>query len=300
MKIELRVWLALLVTVLTWGSAFAAIRRALPAFGPGELALLRLLFAAGALSIYGLVVRMRLPQVVDLPMIFLLGFVGFGFYYTALNFGEVKVISGVASLLIATTPIYSALLAMFFLREKMGARGWIGVVTAFAGVALIVAGQQGKMGISIEAGYIVLAAISAAFYFVLQRPLLGRYTSLELTTYSMWAGAVFTLMFLPGMIHRCQTASWQMLATAGYLGVFPAALGYVMWNYALARLPVSRVSSFLYLVPVVGLSLGWAWLGERPTLLSLCGAPVAVAGVYLVNVRKKRAAVVQPPALVEL
>jgi drug/metabolite transporter (DMT)-like permease len=295
--IETRVLLALLLTVLTWGSAFAAIKKSLEAYGPGELALLRLIFGSASLTVYGLCCRMRLPAMRDLPGIFLLGFVGFGFYYSALNFGEVKVMSGVASLLIATTPIFAALLAMFILREKMGAVGWTGVVIAFTGVALIVAGQQHSLKIGSGAIDILVAAISAAFYFVLQRSFLKRYSALELTTYSMWAGTLMTLIFLPKLIHECRTASWQMTATVAYLGVFPAALGYVLWNYALARLPVSRVSSFLYLVPVVGLTIGSIWLHEVPARLSLFGAPIAVLGVYLVNARKR--APLQVPAVVE-
>lgn len=298
--IEPRVLLAIMVTVLTWGSAFAAIKKTLPAFGPGELALLRLMFASAALAIYGLLVRMRLPARRDLPGILRLGFAGYGFYYSVLNFGEMTVISGVASLLIATTPIFAAILAMIVLKEKMGAVGWLGVVIAFAGVALIVAGQQGNLKVSRGAILILVAAVSAAVYFVLQQPFLKRYSSLELTTYSMWAGTLMAMIFLPGLIIKLRTASWQMTATAAYLGVFPAALGYVFWNYAMSRLPVSRVSSFLYLVPVVGMSIGFVWLHEVPTRLSLCGAPVAVLGVYLVNARKKRAAVGAPDVLAEV
>jgi drug/metabolite transporter (DMT)-like permease len=295
--IEPRVLLALLITVLTWGSAFAAIKKSLIAYGPGELALLRLIFGSMSLTIYGLLCRMRLPALADLPGIFMLGFVGFGFYYTALNFGELTVFSGVASLLIATTPIFAALLAMILLQERLGTTGWIGVVTAFIGVALIVAGQQKSLKISAGAVYILMAALSASFYFVLQRPFLKRYSALELTTYAMWAGTLMTMIFLPNLIHKFKNASWQMTAIVAYLGVFPAALGYVLWNYALARLPVSRVSSFLYLVPVVGLTIGSVWLHEIPARLSLLGAPVAVLGVYVVNARKRTP--LQVPALAE-
>ena len=286
-RIESRVLVALIVTVLTWGSAFSAIRVSLHAFDPGPLALLRLIFASATLVLYGLIVRMRLPALRDLPMIFLLGFVGYGFYYSALNYGEVTVISGVASLLIATTPIFAALLAMIFLHEKLRITGWIGVVIAFAGVALIVAGQQKGLGVSRDALFILVAAMSAAVYFVMQRPLLRRYTSLELTAYAMCAGMLMTLVFLPGLIRQARHVPPKMWGVAAYLGVFPAALGYVLWNYAMSRLPVSRVSSFLYLVPVVGMSIGWSILGEVPTRLSMLGAPVAVLGVYLVNARKR-------------
>jgi drug/metabolite transporter (DMT)-like permease len=282
-----RVSLALGTTVVVWGSAFAAIRLALHAFGPGEMALLRLLFASAVLAIYAALTRMHLPAVRDLPGIFLLGLLGFGFYNAALNYGEVTVQAGVASLLIATAPIFTALFAVIFLKERLRLRGWIGVLIAFTGVVLIIAGQQRHFGISRGALYILIAAISAAIYFVIQRPFLKNYSSLQLTAYSIWSGTLLILFYLPSLTVELKTASWKMTAAVAYLGVFPAALGYVLWNYALSRLPVSRVSSFLYLVPVVAMTGGWILLREMPTPLSLCGGPVAVAGVFLVNTRKR-------------
>jgi drug/metabolite transporter (DMT)-like permease len=281
-----RVYVALGGTVLIWGSAFAAIRVALHAYGPGEMALLRLLFASAALGIYAAIVRMRLPAVRDLPGIFLLGFLGFGFYNVALNFGEVTVQAGVASLLIATAPIFTALLAVILLKELLGLRGWIGVLIAFAGVVLIIAGQQGGFGISRGALLILVASLSAAVYFVIQRPFLKGYSPLQLTTYSIWSGTLLIAFYLPSLGQHCRAISWKMTAVVAYLGVFPAALGYVLWNYALSKFPVSRVSSFLYLVPVVAMTGGWVMLHEMPARLSLCGGLVAIAGVFLVNKRK--------------
>jgi drug/metabolite transporter (DMT)-like permease len=277
-------------TVLIWGSAFAAIRVALKAYHPGEMALLRLLFASAALAIYALLVRMRLPSARDLPGIFLLGFLGFGFYNAALNYGEVTVQAGVASLLIATAPMFTALLAVVFLGERMGLRGWLGVLIAFTGVALIIAGQQGRFGLNRGAFIIMIAAISAAVYFVVQRRFHRRYSSLELTAYSVWSGTLLILFYLPTLFTELRTVPWQATAVVAYLGVFPAALGYVLWNYALSKLPVSRVASFLYLVPVVAMTGGWLMLGEMPAPLSLCGGPVAITGVFLVNRRTRAAA----------
>jgi drug/metabolite transporter (DMT)-like permease len=279
--------IALGITVLVWGSAFGAIRVALKSFGPGEMALLRLLFASAALAIYAGVTRMRLPRVRDLPGIFLLGCVGFGFYNAALNYGEMTTLAGVTSLLIATAPIFAALLAVIFLNERLGLRGGLGMSIAFAGVVLIIAGQQGNFTITPGAAIILSAAISAAVYFVLQRPFLKNYSSIELTTYAVWAGTLLISFYSPGLYRELHGTSWKAVAVVAYLGVFPAALGYVLWNYALSKLPVSRVSSFLYLVPVVGMAGGWFMLHEMPRMLSMSGGPVAVLGVYLVNTRKR-------------
>ena len=70
-----------------------------------------------------------------------------------------------------------------------------------------------------------------------------------------------------------------------YLGIFPAAIAYVLWNYALARMPASLLSSFLYLSPVLASLIAWVWLGEVPALLTLVGGAIAILGVILVQTK---------------
>jgi drug/metabolite transporter (DMT)-like permease len=283
-----RVIFAVAGTILVWGFAFVAIRIAVHGgYGPGELALARSVLASIVLGIYAAATRMKLPAIRDLPGIFLLGLTGFSFYNASLNFGELTVPAGIAGLLIATIPIFTALLAVTFLKEHLGTRGWIGVLVAFAGVVLIVAGQQKSWSVSGGVVLILLSAISAAGYFTLQRPFLKRYTSLELTTFSIWAGAVLLMVFCRRLPGQVRAASWGVTAAVVYLGVFPTAAGYVMWNYAMSKLPLSRGSTYLFLMPVVALLSGIFLLKEIPTWLSLCGGPVAICGVFLVNTRKK-------------
>ena len=70
-----------------------------------------------------------------------------------------------------------------------------------------------------------------------------------------------------------------------YLGIFPAAIAYVLWNYALSRMPASLLSSFLYLSPVIASFIAWLWLGEIPALLTILGGAVAILGVVLVQTK---------------
>ena len=69
------------------------------------------------------------------------------------------------------------------------------------------------------------------------------------------------------------------------MGIFPAAIAYVLWSYALARMPASMLSSFLYLSPVLAMGIAWVWLGELPTVLTIVGGLVAVVGVILVQTK---------------
>ena len=168
--LDARMLLALGVTVFFWAAAFAGIRAALESYGPGELALLRLGVASATLALYAAVVRMRLPEVRDLPAIFAAGFLAFAVYHVGLNFGELTVSAGAASLLINTAPIFTALLATAFLEERLKALGWIGMIVSFFGATLISVGEGEGYGLDLGAIPILLAAVSASVYFLIQRP----------------------------------------------------------------------------------------------------------------------------------
>ncbi len=289
--LDARTLLALAVTLVLWSSAFAGIRAALRDFQPVHVALLRFLVASTVLGIHALVTRMRLPARRDLLSIAVLGLVGITGYHVTLNIGELTVTAGAASLLIAAVPIFSALLATVALRERLTVWGWVGIVVSFAGVALIALGEGSRSGSGFRfdpgAALILLSAMCSALYFVFQKPLLRRYTSLEFTTYSIWAGTLAMLVFLPGLPGEIGAAPLSATLTVVYLGVFPAAIAYATWNYALSRAPASIVSSFLYVNPVLTIFIAWVWLSEVPTVLALVGGAVALVGVVIVNTKGK-------------
>ncbi len=278
---------ALFTTLLFWSSAFAGIRAGLRSYQPAHLALLCFLVASAVLAVFAAVTRMRLPRRKDLPGIAALGFVGITVYHVALSYGEVTVTAGAASLLIAAVPVFSALLATIALRERLRVWGWVGILISFAGVALIAVGEGGGVRFDPGAALVMLSALSSAVYFVFQKPYLGRYRSLEFTTYSIWAGTFLMLVFLPGLPASVRSAPLDATLSIVYLGIFPAAVAYATWNYALSKAPASIVSSFLYINPVLAIFVAWVWLGEVPTPLALVGGALALVGVVLINTKGK-------------
>lgn len=283
-SIDFRIIMAIAFTLIFWASAFTGIRVGLKAYSPENLVLFRFLTASLVLLVYAIITRTPLPERKDLPALFFLGFIGITVYHLALTYGELKVTAGSASLLIASAPIFTAVLAMLILKEKIKTWGWIGILISFFGVSLVARGEGEGIRFEPAAFLILLAAISTSFYFVLQKPYLKKYSPLKIAAYTIWSGTFFQMFFSQDLFQNIKNAPTEATMAIVYLGIFPAALAYVTWAYVLSRIPASLAASYLYLSPVLAILIAWLWLGEIPFILSLVGGSLTLAGVIIVNV----------------
>jgi drug/metabolite transporter (DMT)-like permease len=271
-----------IAVVVLWASAFPAIRVAAPAFGAVGLSLARLAVASAALLALAWWTRPRLPRLRDVPLISAAAFCGMTAYQLLLNEAERTVPAGTASLVISAAPLVSLAVAVLFLGERLTVAGAIGSLVALAGVTVV---SLARAGISFGGAIalVVAATVVQGLYHPLIKPLLNRYSSLEVATYTMIAGTVMTLPLLPWGWPSVAAAGTGAWLSAIYLGLLPSALGFVLWGIAVRALPVAASTSLLYLVPGVAVLIAYLWLGELPTPGEALGGLVIVAGVILLT-----------------
>lgn len=283
-KWDFRIICAHAFTILIWGTAFPAIRMGLESYTPEHLTLLRLLIASFILLVFSCIYKLRLPDLKDIPAIFIFGALGFTIYHIALNYGEKTVNAGSASLIVSVTPIVTAILASVFMNEKMKLNGWIGGVISFIGIAFISFSQGDSIQLNSGGLFILLAAISESLFFVFQTSYLKKYGFLPFTIYTILSSTVCMLIFLPGMYTEILAAPLEVNLSVIYLGVFPTVLPYIALAYIISRAGASEATSSLYLTPITACFVAWIWLGEVPTLVSILGGGITILGIVIAHI----------------
>jgi drug/metabolite transporter (DMT)-like permease len=276
-----------LLTVFLWASAFIGIRAAGEELSPGALTLARLTIGGVLLGVVVAIRRVSWPPRADLPRLFLVGLLWFGIYNIALNAAEQRIDAGTASMVIALGPVIIAILAGLLLKEGFPRNLIVGGAIAFAGVLLIGVATSNQ-GFSAGIGSL-LAFVAACTYaggVISQKPLLARTSALMVTWLACLTGAVLCLPFLPQLIDGLSAASTRTILWTLYLGIFPTAVAFTTWGYALARSTAGRMGALTYLSPPIAVALAWLILAETPPWLAIVGGALSLAGVIF-SQRKK-------------
>ena len=289
----------MVVTVVLWASAFVGIRAIGPHFSPGSLTLGRLAVAAVVLSLLVLPQLLKtrlLPRGREWWPILAYGVMWFGGYNVALNAAEHVLDAGTSALLINVNPILVAIMAGIFLKEGFPRWLIIGSLVAFAGVALIAFGSTqssgpGERPTTDVAGVLLclLAAVLAAVSVIIQKPVLRKFPAAQATWFGILVGALCCLPFTGQLASEIQAAPLPATLGLVYLGVFPTAVAFTTWAYALSLIEAGKLAATTYLVPGTTILISWLLLNEIPTVWGLAGGVVCLVGVALTRRRSRPA-----------
>jgi drug/metabolite transporter (DMT)-like permease len=267
------------ITMVLWASAFIVIRSVGAHYSPGALALGRLVAGSLALTAIATLKPRSIPRGRPLKLVIAYGVLWFGVYAILLNAAEHHLDAGTTALLVNLGPILIAVLAGVYLKEGFP-RGLVaGLAIAFCGVATIaVATSTGRRDVT----GVLLALTTAALYavgVVLQKQALTSVDPFTATWLGCLAGAAVCLPWTGTLIKEAAVAPAEATLGVVYLGLFPTAVAFATWAYALRRMTAGRLSSSSYLVPALAVLLSWALLGEVPTVLALAGGALCLIGV---------------------
>jgi drug/metabolite transporter (DMT)-like permease len=288
---------AVVVTLALWASAFVAIRHLAHDYSAGALSLGRLTVGAVALGVVALSRGVPRPSRRDWLSVLAIGLLWFGIYNLAINQGERHVDAGTAAMLLQISPVLIALLATLFLGERF--TGWLGLglALAFTGVVLIGLSQPGGHNDLVGVGLCLLAALVYSISLVLQKPLVSRLSALHVTWLACTIGAVACLPFAGQLVHDTAAATPSDVWWVAYLGLFPTAIAFTTYAFALQHMTASSLGITTYLVPPLTIFLGWAFLGEVPPTMAYAGGALALVGVAVARRKPRAARVAAQPAL---
>jgi drug/metabolite transporter (DMT)-like permease len=271
--------IAAAVTMILWASAFIVIRSTGVHYSPGPLALGRLAAGSVALSLVAALRPRRLPRGRPLLLIIGYGVLWFGIYAILVNAAEHHLDAGTTALVVNVGPILIAVLAGIYLKEGFP-RGLVtGLVIAFAGVATIAVatstGRHDTLGVLLALGAAALYAVGV----LLQKQALRDVDPFTATWLGCLAGTVACLPYAPGLLTELRHAPGSATLGVIYLGLFPTAIAFATWAYALKRMSAGSLSSSSYLVPGIAVLLSWLFLGEVPAALAFAGGALCLLGV---------------------
>ncbi len=286
--------LLLVLMVFIWGINYPAIKRALRDFYPLSFNLPRFILASLFILFLLKVTEKSISfRRRDWLPILALALLGHTTYQLLFIYGIYHTSVSNASVIMAATPIFVALLSSFSRYERVKLLTWVGIFLSFFGIYLIVKANSGGWkleGFSYKGDFLIIGcAVCWSLYTVIAKPLLKRYSPLRLTAVSMALGTLFLIPFSIKELwqqdwHRIAPISWLTLVYSFSLAI---AIGYTIWYIGVARLGATRTSIYSNLVPVAAIFFAWLFLAERLVLEQIVGAAMVLVGVYLTRIRNR-------------
>jgi drug/metabolite transporter (DMT)-like permease len=292
---NLRANAAAAVAAVLFGASVVAVRVAVREVSPMALAFLRFGQGALVLLLALAVARRSLLHVRrrDLPYLAMLGAIFYTIFPVTFNAGMQYIPASRASLILATMPLWTVILARRAAHERLSPRQLIGVIISLVGVAVVMADRGGVSHGGSAKGdlFLVATALCGAIYNVLAKRALARYHAVTVTFYAMLFGS---MLLIPAVAATGGIAPGSMSRVTVYmvllLGVFGGALSFSLWTAALGRLSPTQVAVYINLNPLSATVLAALLLSERLSGMFVFGFIAVAAGLVIVNWTPARSA----------
>ena len=293
MNSKTKAHIAVLIANLIFGAGYAVIKTITPAYlAPYSLNVVRVVVSL--ILFWSLLLFKPSKASIDkkdIPLFILCGITG-----VAIN--QIMFVKGLSltsaihsSLLSLATPIFITIIALWLIKEKFSINKFIGLALGIGGATLLVLVkdvQSSNSSSLLGDMFVLINAVSYAFYMVIVRPLMEKYNALHVLRWVFTFGAIFILpIALPDFI----ATDWSVFGTAQWVALafvvlFVTFISYLFTVYGLQALGPSVTGAYIYTQPVFATIIAMVFAGEHFTMIKALAAVLIFSGVYLVN-RKK-------------
>lgn len=284
---------AAILSMIFWSFSFVWVKIVYEAYGPLTTVLFRLLISSGSLLIFTLATR-RLQKIQpgDLKLFFLLAFFEPFLYFMGESYGLKYVSSTIASVIVATIPLFTPIVAWYIYKERLSRTNLLGLVITFIGVSLVVFDTSfnftaSPLGVSLE----FFAVLGAIGYASVLNGISHRYNTFTIITYQNLIGAIY---FLPLWLSLelkdfCQVPFHaEAFMAIVKLSIFASTFAFILFTYSVRNLGLNKSNIFINIIPVFVAIFAYFILGDQLNVLQMIGIAIVISGLFLVQLNWKR------------
>ncbi len=281
--------MAMILAAILWSTSYIGIHTAISSYSPGALALFRYFIASiGMIPLYFIFRTKASLTKKNIILIIIGGFLGFAVCGFTLNYSQIFIDPGSASFMSSQTPIFTAILAIIFLKERLTKMMTMGFTISFIG--LIITGMSGKEipHFNFALLFLFINIISLSIFTIILKPLLKTMNAIEVIALTVWAGTFFLLIYSRELWHQLPIMPHSATIAVIYLAIFPTVIGYTAWAISLRMTSAIKTSSCFYLIPFLTTIIAFFMLRESPQPLALAGCIIALFGAILAQLNQSK------------
>jgi len=291
---------AALLSMIFWSFSFVWIKIVYEAYGPLTTVLFRLLISSGLMLVFTILSKkLQKIQAGDLKMFILLAFFEPFLYFMGESYGLKYVSSTIASVIVATIPLFTPVVAWYFYKEKLSRTNLFGLVITFFGVSLVVLDTSfnftaSPLGVALE----FFAVLGAIGYASVLKGISHRYNTFTIITYQNLIGAVFFLPFwLIFEMNDFTQVAFNVKAFGAIikLAIFASTFAFILFTYSVRNLGINKSNTFINVIPICVAVFAYLILGDQLNFHQMIGIAIVISGLFLAQINWKRFKKGTPP-----
>ena len=284
---------AAILSMIFWSFSFVWIKIVYEAYGPLTTILFRLLISTALMLVFTLLAKkLQKIQPGDMKMFLLLAFFEPFLYFMGESYGLLYVSSTVASVIVATIPLFAPVAAWYFYKEKLSRTNLYGLVISFFGVSLVVLDSSfnftaSPLGISLE----FLAVAGAIGYASVLKGMSHRYNTFTIITYQNMIGAGLFLPFWLGFeMNDFMQVPFNAKAFGAIikLAIFASTFAFILFTYSIRTMGINKSNTFINVIPVFVAVFAYFILGDQLDFHQMVGIAIVISGLFLAQINWKR------------